>query len=59
MLTERHYKNEDKIKDMIVDGHSRGVCNKHGGPLPVFESVFVANEQYRNGYDKIDWSNNG
>lgn len=30
MLTERHYKNEDKIKDMIVDAHRNGTCDRDG-----------------------------
>ncbi len=27
------YKNEDKIKDMIVDGHNRGVCDRNGASV--------------------------
>ena len=29
-LTKEMRQNEEKIKQMIVDGHRRGVCNKEG-----------------------------
>lgn len=38
IITEKHGKTakgeEDKIKDMIVDGHQRGVCQRYGGYIP-------------------------
>lgn len=30
MIAERHFKNEDSIKQKIVDGHRQGVCDKDG-----------------------------
>ena len=33
MLTERHFKNEDVIKDMIVEGHRNGVCDSNGASV--------------------------
>ena len=30
MLTEKHYKNEDVIKDMIVQSHKNGTCDRNG-----------------------------
>ena len=59
MIAERHFKNEDVIKEKIVDGYKRGVCDKNGKPLLKLTSCFVATEKYRNNYDKIDWSDNG
>ena len=58
MLIGRHFKNEDKIKDMIVDGRKRGVCDKNGRALPKYQQgCFVVTEEYAGNYDKIDWSN--
>jgi hypothetical protein len=34
-------KNEEKIKDMIVDGHKRGVCDSSGASIKI-GGVFVA-----------------
>jgi hypothetical protein len=31
---ERHFKNEDSIKEAIVDAHARGVCDSEGRTYP-------------------------
>jgi len=35
MLTERHYKNEDAIKSLIVTGHRNGICDSNGASVKV------------------------
>ncbi len=35
MLAERHYKNEDGIKALIVEGHKRGICDSNGASVKV------------------------
>ncbi len=35
MIAERHFKNEDDIKTMIVNGHRRGVCDRNGSSVRV------------------------
>jgi len=36
------YKNEEKVKDMIVDGHSRGVCDRNGDSVKRADGTFTA-----------------
>ncbi len=39
MIAERHFKNEDKIKDKIVNGYKRGVCDSNGRSIKVTNSA--------------------
>ena len=34
MIAERHFENEDIIKDKIVNGYRRGVCDSDGKTKP-------------------------
>ena len=34
MIVERHFENEDIIKDKIVNGYRRGVCDSDGKTKP-------------------------
>lgn len=36
------FKNEDKIKAMIVSGHERGVCDKNGASIRTEGGRFIA-----------------
>jgi len=56
---------EEKIKQKIVDGYRRGVCDSEGHTIPKNKrgmsgkgSHFIAptTEQYRKNFDKIAWS---
>ena len=38
-MFERHFKNEDSIKALIVDGHKRGVCDSNGGSAKVTDAT--------------------
>lgn len=42
MIAERHFKNEDVIKEKIVDGYRRGVCDSSGRSVKMGNGVFVA-----------------
>lgn len=42
MLTERHFKNEDVIKEKIVEGHKRGVCDKNGRTIKTASATKVS-----------------
>jgi len=33
-VAERYHKNEEAIKQKIVDGYARGVCDRNGGHIP-------------------------
>lgn len=33
-VAPRHHKNEDQVKQAIVDGRARGVCDRNGGHIP-------------------------
>ena len=35
MIAERHFKNEDVIKEKIVNGYRRGVCDSDGRSIKV------------------------
>ena len=39
MIAERHFKNEDVIKEKIVDGYRRGVCDSDGRSVKVINAV--------------------
>lgn len=39
MLTGRHFKNEDCIKDLIVRTHRRGVCDRNGNSIKVTDAI--------------------
>ena len=41
MIAERHFKNEDVIKEKIVDGHRRGVCDKNGRTIKKESAIKV------------------
>ena len=41
MIAERHFKNEDIIKDKIVKGRRRGICDRNGSSLKV-NGIFTA-----------------
>ena len=62
MIAERHFKNEDYIKDKIVNGYRRGVCDSDGKTKPKHlqgssfgGSCFMPppTEEYRRNYVKI------
>lgn len=62
MIAERHFKNEDNIKDKIVNGYRRGVCDSNGKTKPknlqggsFGGSCFMppVTETYRKNYVKI------
>lgn len=36
------FKNEEKVKAMIVDGHRRGVCDRNGDSVRGTSGAFVA-----------------
>ena len=59
-VAERHFENEDDIKNKIVDGYRRGVCDSNGKTLknasPGGSCFMPINEEYRKNYDKIDWT---
>lgn len=37
-ITEKHFKNEDCIKDLIVRTHRRGVCDRNGKSIKVTDA---------------------
>ncbi len=53
MITERHFKNEDVIKEKIVECHRRGVCDSSGRSVKVTnaagEKVFIAKPRFSSG----------
>ena len=61
MIAERHFKNEDCIKNKIVNGYRRGVCDSDGKTKPKHlqggygGSCFMPppTEEYRRNYVKI------
>lgn len=62
MIAERHFKNEDGIKEKIVNGYKRGVCDSDGKTKPRHlqggsygGSCFMPSptEEYRRNYVKI------
>ena len=62
MLAERHFKNEDVLKEKIVNGYRRGVCDSNGTTKPKHlqggsfgGSCFMPppTEEYRRNYVKI------
>lgn len=44
-MFERHFKNEDNIKALIVSGHRRGVCDINGGSVKK-GGVFIAKPRF-------------
>lgn len=42
MIVERHFKNEDAIKEKIVEGHKRGVCDKNGRTIKTVGATKVS-----------------
>lgn len=50
MIAGRHFKNEDVIKDKIVNGYRRGVCDSSGRSVKVTNSaghrVFIAKPRF-------------
>ncbi len=50
MITERHFKNEDCIKDRIVEAHRRGVCDSNGNSIKTTNAagqrVFIARPRF-------------
>jgi hypothetical protein len=50
MITERHFKNEDGIKDRIVEAHGRGVCDSNGNSIKTTNAagqrVFIAKPRF-------------
>lgn len=58
-------KNTELIKKKIVDTYRRGVCDHNGNTIPKHKRgmsgkgchfIHINTKQYRDGYDKIDWS---
>ncbi len=43
------FKNENKIKDMIVAGHRRGICDRNGDSVKNGNGVFVAKPAFGHG----------
>ena len=55
-VAERHFKNEDDIKEKIVDGYRRGVCDSDGNTtMTGSRGCFMSptNEKYRVNYVRI------
>lgn len=53
MIAERHYKNEDGIKEMIVDGHRRGVCDSYGRSMKKASGEIIAKPRPRSSVAKV------
>lgn len=53
MIVERHFKNEDAIKEKIVDGYRRGVCDSSGRSVKVTnatgQKVYIAKPRFGSG----------
>lgn len=49
-VTEKHFKNEDAIKDKIVECHRRGICDSNGNSIKITncagQKVFVAKPRF-------------
>ena len=65
-MSKEARQSEEKIKQKIVDGYRRGVCDHEGHTIPKGKRRkagkgchFVAptTDQFRENYDKIVWSN--
>ena len=50
MIAERHFRNEDVIKEKIVECHRRGVCDSDGKSIKVINCagrrVFIAKPRF-------------
>ena len=51
MIAERHFKNEDCIKEKIVTGRRNGVCDSNGASVKVTDAfgnkVYIAKPRFR------------
>lgn len=43
------FKNENKIKDMIVAGHRRGICDSNGDSVKDTNGMFIAKSVFGHG----------
>ena len=66
-MSNQSRKSEEDIKQKIVDGYHRGVCDHNGNTIPIerrgmagkgshFSPNLIPTERYRQNYAKIDWS---
>ena len=64
-IVPKHHKNEEAIKQKIVDGYARGVCDRNGGHIPRHKRgasgkgdryLPVNKARFDRNYDLIDWT---
>lgn len=53
------FKNEETIKDMIVGGHKRGICDSDGRSVKSEDGRFIAKPRARSSVSQVFVCRNG